>query len=66
MIFVCPLPFGIIDHIILTAMKVLRFDLAAPNWRTEVLFLILNISVNRQSDFLALGIFTVTEGPGDI
>ena len=44
----------------------LRFDLAAPTQQTAVFFLTPKTSVNRWSDFIALGFLTATEGLGDI
>ena len=47
-------------------MIALLLDLAAPTWRTLVLFLTSKTSVTRLSGFLALHFFTIMRGSGDI
>ena len=65
-IFVFPILFSIIYHIILLALVALIFDLEVPTRRTAAFFLTSKTSVNRWSGFLALRFLRVKYGPNNI
>ena len=65
-IFECSTLFEILDYNILPYLIDLHSDLAEQNLRTEVFGLTSNVSKNGWSDFLALGLFTVTDWIVDI
>ena len=66
MIFELPFRFCFNAHGVVTYLIALRFDLAAPNRRVEVLIFTSNMLVKRHSDFISLGLLTGVDVMGDV